>query len=78
MRKQTVPSGYVLTESGEYYVQLPDDNQWGFIIVEALDDTSTQSYDGGFGLLDNQSWGLVPTNDVPKEVQERLGWLLEE
>lgn len=68
----TVESGYVLTETGEILVQVPDDNPWGFAL---LDDD--QQWPGGFGVAGE--WQLLPGDDprITAEIRERLGWLLD-
>jgi hypothetical protein len=71
-----VKAGYVKDTKGRYYVQLPDDNQWGFSICD-----DNQTWPGGFGLLANHgvsTWHMVPEDEVPPEEQERLGWILDD
>ncbi len=65
-----VKAGYVKTNDGSYYVQTPEDNQWGFSLH-----SDDQSWPGGFGLGE---WELVDENDVPEPVKEELGFILEE
>lgn len=69
----TIEAGYVVTQDGTVYVQLPADNQWGFVIAD--DD---QTWEGGFGL--NGSWELAAENDprITDEDRERLSWLLDQ
>lgn len=62
---------YVRTAEGKYLVQIPDDNQWGFSLVD-----DEQGWAGGFGIA--TEWEIVPTEEVPANVQETLGWILEE
>lgn len=68
---EQVPRGYVLTADGRWLVQLPSDNQWGF---ELADDG--QTWPGGHG-CGSSEWTLKPVADVPADVRERLGWLLD-
>lgn len=69
----TAQAGYVVTERGTVYVQLPADNAHGFVLAD--DD---QTWDGGIGLAD--SWELVSDSDprITDEDRERLSWLLDE
>ena len=62
--------GFVISE-GEYLVQVPDDNQWGFELLSA-----DQSWPGGIGAA--RTWTAVAREDVPLEVEEELGWILDE
>ena len=70
----SVPSGYVVADNGNVYVQVPDDSQWGFSV--ASDD---QSWPGGIG-LGVSNWELVADDDprVTDEDRERLQWILDE
>ena len=64
-------TGYVLTDCGEYYVQLPDpDSRFGFCLA-----TDGQTWDGGLGL---PPFTAVSLDSVPEEVREELDWLLDE
>lgn len=69
----TVRPGYVVTDDGEILVQLPTDNQWGFVLAD--DD---QMWPGGFGVA--AAWELLSDSDprITDDVRDRLGWLLEE
>lgn len=63
----TIKSGYVrVIETGEYYVQAPDDNQWGFTLY-----SDNQSWEGGFGIAGH--WVSVPASQVPDDVKTLLG-----
>jgi hypothetical protein len=58
----------------EYFVQVLDqDSRWGFYLCD-----EDASWDGGFGIADNQQFEIVPENKVPLSVRERLGWIMEE
>ena len=76
-----VRSGYVRADDGTYLVQVVDpSSRWGFYLASAdsSDDESPSTWDGGFGALGNGAeWEVVPTEQVPADVQDRLGWLLE-
>ncbi|MGE4195973.1 MAG: hypothetical protein AB7G11_02470 [Phycisphaerales bacterium] len=70
----TIPCGYILTESGDIYVQVPNpESRWGFYLAD--DD---QSWDGGIGLA--SSWELLDEDDprITDDDRERLEWILEE
>lgn len=66
-------AGYVITNSGLVLVQLPDDNQHGFVLAD-----EDQTWNGGFGVADE--WELVPDDDarISDEDRRRLAWVLEE
>ena len=72
-QETAVQAGYVVTDGGSVYVQLPADNRWGFVLAD--DD---QTWGGGLGLA--ESWALVADDDprVTDADRERLSWLLEE
>ena len=63
--------GYVVTDTGHYLVQRPADNQWGFELLSA-----DQSWPGGIGAA--RTWTAVAREDVPPEVEDSLGWILDE
>lgn len=69
--------GYVSikTHSGAETIllQLPDDNQWGFVLAD--DD---QSWPGGFGIA--SEWEALEDTDprITHEDRERLQYLLDE
>ncbi len=63
--------GFVVTPSGEYFVQRPALNQWGFELVD-----SDSSWPGGIGAA--KKWTAVAREDVPPEVEDSLGWILDE
>ncbi len=71
MTTSRITAGYVITDRGEYLVQFPDENRWGFVLAD--DD---QSWPGGIGVA--KSWQFVAVEDVPVEDVERLDWLFEE
>ena len=66
-------TGYVIGSNGKIYVQLPADNQFGFVICD-----DEQSWAGGVGsgLAD---WTLIANNDsrIADEDRERLAWILD-
>ena len=64
-------TGFVITPEGEYFIQRPADNQWGFELLSA-----DQSWPGGIGAA--RSWKAVARESVPPEVEEELGWILDE
>lgn len=63
-------AGYVRTQYGDYLVQLPANNVWGFTLH-----SDDQSWPGGFGFTE---WELVSVHDVPETDRERLDWLFSE
>lgn len=65
--------GYVIADTGAVYVQLPADNQWGFVL--ASDDQAFSPAPAGV-----RSWRAVPADDpeISLEDRERLEWLLSE
>jgi len=63
--------GYVRTRSGEFLLQLPAANHWGFVLCD-----DELSWPGGFGIAD--TWTAVPDSEVPEDIRQRLHWLLEE
>ena len=63
--------GYVVTDNGNYLIQRPADNQWGFELLSA-----DQSWPGGIGAA--RTWTAVAREDVPPEVEDSLGWILDE
>jgi hypothetical protein len=65
-----IESGYV-TDGKRWAIQIPADNQWGFVL-----ETDDQSFPGGHGLFGE--WQLVPQASVPAAVVEELGWILDE
>ncbi len=69
--KGGVFAGFVVTPEGEYFIQRPADNQWGFELLSA-----DQSWPGGIGAA--RSWKAVARESVPPEVEEELGWILDE
>lgn len=72
MNASEIKTGYVVTEDGSWYVQRPANNQWGF---EICDDE--QSWAGGL-MAGMPTFRLVPESEVPAEVKESLGWILEQ
>ncbi len=64
-------AGFVVSESGAYFVQLPQDNEFGFSLFDA-----DQSWPGGIGAA--RTWTAVARESVPPEVEEELGWILDE
>jgi len=66
----TVFTGFVLTQAGEYLVQRPADNQWGFELLDA-----DQSWPGGIGVA--TQWTAVARESVPAEAERALGWILD-
>ena len=63
--------GYVVTDNGNYLIQRPALNQLGFELLSA-----DQSWPGGIGAA--RTWKAVAREDVPPEVEEELGWILDE
>jgi len=67
----TVFTGFVLTQAGEYMVQRSADNQWGFELL-----SEDQSFPGGIGAA--SKWTAVARESVPPDVEEELGWIIDE
>ena len=67
--------GYVQADTtGDYFIQLPADNQWGFTLC-----SDDQAFPGSFGAAPNGTRFIpVAREDVPPEVEEELGWILDE
>lgn len=61
-----------VTDGSRFLVQLPDDNQFGFVLAD--DD---QTWEGGFG-SGMKSFRAVGPEEVPDEDLERLGWMLDD
>lgn len=61
-----------VTDGSRVLVQLPDDNQFGFVLAD--DD---QTWDGGIGSGMKSFWAVSP-EEVPSEDMDRLGWLLDD
>ena len=67
-------TGYVIGSNEKIYVQVRDDNQFGFSICD-----EEQSWAGGVGSgLSN--WTLIASDDsrITDDDRERLGWILRE
>lgn len=62
---------FVRTNQGSYLVQLPAENQWGFVLAD-----DEQTWPGGHGVA--QSWEAVRPEEVPAEDRKRLEWLLKQ
>ena len=70
--RQKQCEGYVRTDTGEWLVQIvDDDDRFGFYLCD--DD---QSWPGGFG-APGKSWQLVNEDDVREKIREQLRWILE-
>lgn len=73
MRNQSIEryiaKTYVVTQSGTYLVQLPDDSEYGFSLY-----SDDQCFAGGFGVGE---WRAIPRAQVPAEEIERLDFLFE-
>ena len=63
-------AGFVVSESGAYFVQLPQDNEFGFSLFDA-----DQSWPGGIGAA--RTWTAVARESVPPEVEESMGWIVD-
>lgn len=60
-----------VTDGERFLVQLPDDNQFGFVLAD--DD---QTWEGGVG-SGMKSFCAVSPENVPDEAMELLGWMLD-
>lgn len=69
--KNTTKAGFVLGNDGRVLVQLPADNQFGFVLA---DEESTWAGGIGSGLT---TWTLVDQSQISGDDIERLAWLLE-
>ena len=69
-REAEVFAGFVVSESGAYFVQLPQDNEFGFSLFDA-----DQSWPGGIGAA--RTWTAVARESVPAEAERALGWILD-
>ena len=61
-----------VTDGTSFLVQIPAENAWGFVLAD-----EDQTWPGGFG-SGMTTWRVASQDEVPQEVRERLGWLLEE
>lgn len=68
----SAPACYVVTDQGGILVQLPDDNQWGFVLCD-----EDQSWPGGFGIA--SSWERIADDDprITDQDREDLEWLFQ-
>ena len=71
---EPIQDGYILTDDGQLYLQLPARNCWGFVI--ASDD---QTWDGGVtsGI---RGWELLDDTDprITADVRDTLQWLRDD
>ncbi|GEL75518.1 hypothetical protein [Myxococcus virescens] len=58
--------------AGDFAVQLPADNQWGFDLHRAQGEDS-QTWSGGVGLA--SEWEAVSRQAVPEDVRAEMDWL---
>ena len=65
----TVQKTYVTDGQGNFFVQLPDSNQWGFSLFD-----DELSWPGGFGICNDGFFAVTP-DQVPQEDRDRLDWL---
>jgi hypothetical protein len=63
--------GFVLTDRGEFMIQRPAQNQWGFELVN-----QEGSWPGGIDAA--SQWTAVSRDSVPPEIEAYLGWILDE
>lgn len=71
MNETSVFTGFVHTEDGQYLIQRPADNQWGFELL-----SEDQSWPGGIGAA--RTWTAVARESVPPEAERDLGWIIDE
>ena len=64
---------FVITEKNQIFVQIPEDNQWGFCLAD--DD---QSWPGGLGIA--KKWTAIDPDDprISERDHENLDWLLDD
>jgi len=69
----TIHTGFVLTESGSILLQLPGDNQWGFILCD-----DECSWPGGFGIASD--WEPIEDDDprITAGDHEALDYFLDD
>mgnify|MGYP006921330813 CR=1 FL=1 len=65
----SIHAGYVRSSEGDWYVQLPADNRWGFVLC---DDELSHDFPPC------NEWEPVAEADVPDGVRESLGWIIED
>jgi hypothetical protein len=67
MERDETYCGYVVTEGGTVLLQVPCDNNWGFVLCD--DD---QEWPGGFGVASR--WEAIADDDprVTPEIRDRL------
>ena len=65
-------AAYVITASGNIYLQITADNQYGFSIC-----SEDQTWPGGFGLGE---WTLIDNDDprITDADRERIQWIIDE
>ena len=75
MTTENIHIGYVNTNSGDIYVQIPDDNRWGFAIC---DDDMSWSYHNTSGMPGE--WTAIEDDDprITDERREQLQWILDD
>ena len=61
---------YVRSDDGDWYVQIPAENEWGFSLCD-----EDQSWPGGFGA--GRVWQVIPAQKVPRAVRNRLDFLFD-
>ena len=66
-----VLKSYCKGSNGEWFVQLPSDGQFGFVLA-----TDDQSFEGGFG-ANVGTWTIVPKHKVPKAIRAKMDFLFE-
>lgn len=69
-----VALGYVLTDKGDIYLQVPDPSQrWGFYLAD-----DEQSWDGGVGIA--KDWEVLAEDDprITPEIADRLSWMIDD
>lgn len=68
-----IRTGYVMTEDGTIFAQIPDpDSRWGFYLADA-----DQTWDGGLGL--SGEWEAIEDDDarITEADRERLQSLID-
>jgi len=72
MTAANIHVGYVITSNGTVLVQIPADNQWGFVL-----ESDDQTWPGGFGIGE---WEAIADTDhrIIDADRERLQWILDE
>jgi len=66
LRRSSGRSVFVLGNNGEYYLQVPDNNRWGFYLTDG-----DQAWAGGFD-SGAHNWVVIQAKNVPHKIRKIL------